>query len=64
MRLDETRSSPSEPYLAHCRQLLLSPGEIVPIDIPLWPLGFVWHAGEQLRVVVTDQPRRGGAGLP
>jgi uncharacterized protein len=60
--LDETRSSPSEPYLAHRRQLLLSPEEIVPVDIPLWPLGFVWHAGEQLRVVVTDQPRRSGTG--
>jgi predicted acyl esterase len=60
--LDETRSTPSEPYLAHRCQLPLKPGEIVPVDIPLWPLGCIWHEGEQLRVVVTDQPRRSGAG--
>jgi predicted acyl esterase len=31
----------------------LSPGEIVPVEIALRPLGMRWRAGEQLRVVVA-----------
>ena len=60
--LDEERSTPSEPYLKHRRQQLLKPNEIVPVEIPLWPLGMLWHAGQQLRVVVSDHAQATGNG--
>jgi len=50
--LDETRSTPSEPYLLHRREQLLKPEEIVPVEIGIWPIGMIWHAGQQLRLVV------------
>jgi hypothetical protein len=54
--LDEGRSTPSEPVLAHRRDQPLEPGQIVPIDIGIGPLSRIWHAGEVLRVVVKGQP--------
>jgi predicted acyl esterase len=50
--LDETRSTPSEPYLLHVREQRLKPGEIVPVEIGIWPIGMIWHAGQQLRLAV------------
>jgi len=50
--LDETRSTPSEPYLIHRQEQLLKPGEIVPVEIGIWPIGMIWHAGQKLRLVV------------
>jgi predicted acyl esterase len=32
---------------------MLRPGEIVPVDIPLLPIGMRWHPGEQLRIIVA-----------
>ncbi|KAI8280209.1 hypothetical protein K4K56_012333 [Colletotrichum sp. SAR 10_98] len=52
--LDETRSTPSEPYLLHEREDLLSPGEIVPVDIGLWPTALRFHPGE--KIVLTVSP--------
>ena len=49
---DETRSTPSEPYLSHRKEQLLKPGEIVPVEIGIWPIGMIWHAGQKLRLVV------------
>jgi predicted acyl esterase len=51
--LDEAASTPSEPVLAHAREQLLSPGEIVPVEIALTPISMRWHAGQQLRLIVA-----------
>jgi len=51
--LDATRSTPSEPYLTHCVEELLNPGQIVPVEIGIWPIGMRWHAGEQLRLIIA-----------
>ncbi len=51
--LDPKRSTPAEPYLTHTMEQLLSPGQIVPVEIGLWPVGMFWHAGQQLRVIVA-----------
>jgi len=51
--LDAARSTPSEPYLTHRTEEFLSPGEIVPVEIGIWPVGMRWHAGEQLRLIVA-----------
>lgn len=60
--LDEKRSTQSQPVLAQRRRQPLRPGEIVAVDIPLWPFGYLWHAGEQLKVTITDAPKLTGAG--
>lgn len=51
--LDEVRSTPFEPFLIHRREQLLKPKEIVPVEIGIWPSSKFWHAGQQLRVVVS-----------
>jgi len=50
--LDEKRSTPEQPWLLHRRELKLKPGEIVPVEIEIWPSGTRFAAGESLRVVV------------
>ncbi|MFZ0449428.1 MAG: CocE/NonD family hydrolase [Desulfatiglandaceae bacterium] len=51
--LDEERSTPFEPVHTHRREQLLQPGEVVPVEIDIWPTSKFWHAGEQIRVVVS-----------
>lgn len=41
-----------DPFLTHRREQLLQPGEIVPVEFGIWPLGMRWHAGQQLRLIV------------
>src|SRR5215472_8567412 len=62
---DPERSTPAEPYLTHRREQLLQPKQIVPVEIGLWPMGMLWHSGQQLQVVVAGhsllppwEPRR------
>jgi hypothetical protein len=51
--LDPARSTPSEPYLSHTREEKLAPGQIVPVDIALWPMALYCHAGEKLKLIVA-----------
>jgi hypothetical protein len=53
------RSTPHQPFLANTSEERLSPGQIVPVEIPIWPTGMFWHAGEQLRVVVAGYNLKG-----
>jgi hypothetical protein len=50
--LDEAQSTEFQPVLAHRRELKIAPGEIVPLDIEIWPSGTRFAAGERLRLVV------------
>jgi predicted acyl esterase len=52
-QLNPAKSTPSEPYLTHAVEELMSPGQIVPVEISLMPTSMHWRAGEQLRVVVA-----------
>lgn len=51
--VDPERSTEARPYLAHRRRLPLAEGEIVPVDVGIWPTSRFFHAGEELRVVVS-----------
>ncbi|ORW24370.1 CocE/NonD family hydrolase [Mycobacterium palustre] len=51
--LDEKRSTPAEPVVTHRREQLLEAGQIVPVDIAIWPSSRIWYPGERLRVVVS-----------
>jgi predicted acyl esterase len=50
--LDAVRSAPDQPIHTHQRELLLQPGEIVPIDVEIWPSSTSFEAGERLQVVI------------
>jgi predicted acyl esterase len=57
--LDPERSTESEPVHLHTHRQMLKPGEIVPVDIAIWPMSRFWHAGEALRVLVSGNYVRG-----
>jgi predicted acyl esterase len=50
--LDAARSTEFQPVLAHRREQKLSPGEVVPVEIEIWPSGTSFAAGERLRLVI------------
>jgi uncharacterized protein len=50
--LDAARSTEFQPVLAHQREQKLRPGEIVPVDIGIWPSGTSFAAGDGLRLVI------------
>jgi predicted acyl esterase len=52
-QLDPARSTETEPYLTYRVEERLNPGQIVPLEIPLWPTAMRWHPGEQLQVIVA-----------
>jgi uncharacterized protein len=53
--LDETASTPQQPVYRHQQDLPLSEGEVVPVDVEIWPSGTVFRAGETLRLVVQGR---------
>jgi len=54
-KLDEKLSSDFQPVQAHTSDDRLSPGEIVPVDVEIWPHSRYFHKGESIRVVVTGE---------
>lgn len=58
--LDEKLSTHYLPIQAHQKDEKLSPGEIVPVEIEIWPHSRIWHKGEQLRVRVAGRYIREG----
>jgi uncharacterized protein len=50
--LDETQSTPWQPCHQHRREIKLKPGEIVSVDIEIWPTSILFEAGETLRLVI------------
>ena len=50
--LDETLSTEYQPVHTHKRELKLKAGEIVPIEIELWPSGTRFEAGDRLRLII------------
>ena len=53
--LDETLTSDDVPALSFDRIQKLSPGEIVEIEIDLFPIGLAFHPGEQLRFIISSR---------
>jgi len=50
--LDTKKSTEFQPVLAHQRELKLEKGEVVPLQIEIWPSGTRFKAGEKLRLIV------------
>jgi uncharacterized protein len=55
--LDPELSLPYRPYHRHRRRLYLSPGEIVEVQVEIWPTSMVFRKGHRIRLDV--QPRDG-----
>jgi len=53
--LDEKLSSDFQPVQSHRNIQPLRPGEIVPVDIEIWPHSRIWHAGETLRIEIEGR---------
>ncbi|MBE6140648.1 MAG: CocE/NonD family hydrolase [Firmicutes bacterium] len=53
--LDEEKSTEYQPVHTHDRTEKLKPGEIVPVDIEIWPLSRFWHKGQKLRVQIAGR---------
>ncbi len=58
--LDPKLSTSFQPVQAHLKEERLKPGEIVPVDIEIWPHSRIWHRGQQLRVLVSGHYVREG----
>ena len=54
-KLEPRLSTPWRPYHAHDEQQRLRPGEIVPLDIELWPTSIVVPAGHRLVLTVRGR---------
>jgi putative CocE/NonD family hydrolase len=55
--LDPELTLPYRPYHAHRRRLYLKPGEIVEVQVEIWPTSMVFRKGHRIRLDV--QPRDG-----
>ena len=55
--LEPALTQPYRPYHKHQRRLYLKPGEIVKVDVEIWPTSMVFKKGHRIRLDV--QPRDG-----
>jgi predicted acyl esterase len=55
--LDPALSLPYRPYHKHTRRLYLAPGEIVRVEVEIWPTSMVFRKGHRIRLDI--QPRDG-----
>ncbi|MFC1947798.1 CocE/NonD family hydrolase [Chloroflexota bacterium] len=71
-KLDTSRSTPWFPYHPHDQEEPLTPGQPVPMDIEIRPIGMCWHKGEKLKLTIAGynvlsrfrQGPPGGMNLP
>lgn len=49
---DPVRTTDHQPWHSHDREDLLSEGEVVPIDVEIWPSSTLFEAGSTLRLVI------------
>lgn len=59
--LDEQRSTDDRPWHRHHGEQRLRPGEIVPVDVEVWPSSTRFDAGETLRVALRGSDFYAGA---
>ena len=51
-QLDEAKSTEAELYYPFTTEQKLKPGEIVPVEIEIWPMGLYFNEGEMLQLTV------------
>ena len=60
--LDPALSLPYRPYHRHQRRLFLEPGEIVEVQVEIWPTSMVFRKGHRIRLDVQPRDGTGSAG--
>jgi uncharacterized protein len=60
--LDPAQSLPGRPYHRHQRRLFLQPGEIVEVQVEIWPTSMVFRKGHRIRLDVQPRDGAGSAG--
>jgi putative CocE/NonD family hydrolase len=60
--LDPQLSLPYRPYHKHQRRLYLNPGEIVQVQVEIWPTSMVFRKGHYIRLDVQPRDGVGSAG--
>ena len=60
--LDPELSRPYRPYHRHRRRLFLKPGEIVEVQVEIWPTSMVFRKGHRIRLDVQPRDGVGSAG--
>lgn len=53
--LDPKYASDFQPVHSHEREERMKPGEIVPVDVEMYPHSRFWHKGEKIQVVVAGR---------
>jgi len=54
-QLDKKLSTPYRPYHTHAKKQPLKPGEVVPLDIEIWPTSIVVPAGHRIALTVRGK---------
>ena len=54
MERDLNRSTEQIPYYTHARSTPLNPGSIYKFEIPLQPIGYLFHKGSRIRVEICN----------
>jgi uncharacterized protein len=60
--LDPELSLPYRPYHRHQRRLYLEPGEIVRVEVEIWPTSMVFWRGHRIRLDIQPRDGIGSAG--
>jgi putative CocE/NonD family hydrolase len=60
--LDPDLTLPYRPYHKHTRRLYLKPGEIVQVQVEIWPTSMVFKKGHRIRLDVQPRDGAGSAG--
>jgi uncharacterized protein len=60
--LDEKLSLPYRPYHKHQRRLFLKPGEIVQVQVEIWPTCMVFKKGHRIRLDISPRDDVGSQG--
>ena len=58
--LDAKLSKDFQPVQSHLKDEKLAPGEIVPVDIEIYPTSRIWHKGQSIRVQIAGYYVREG----
>ncbi|MCL5734970.1 MAG: CocE/NonD family hydrolase [Actinobacteria bacterium] len=58
--LDEDASTDYQPVQSHRVSEKLKPGEIVPVEVPFFPISRIWHKSQKLRLMIAGRYFREG----
>lgn len=52
-KVNPEKSTEERPWHDHTEQEMLKQGQVVPVEIELWPTSMKWHKGQKLRFTIS-----------